>query len=114
MSAPRITVAVIAAPCAPKACDGVENGQAMRQPALIARPAPAPYSAPATIGRVTSDFRNNELKSRTRSPPATVLPIPHVRSTIQGEVRRISPIRGGRGNVADVGLQEKVSNVTDT
>jgi hypothetical protein len=49
MSAPKITVAMIAAPCAPSACHGVENGHAMRQPALIARPAPAPYRAPATV-----------------------------------------------------------------
>jgi hypothetical protein len=42
MSAPKMTVAMIAAPCAPSACDGAEIGQAIRQPALIARPAPAP------------------------------------------------------------------------
>ena len=30
MSAPKITVAMIAAPCAPSACHGVENGHAMR------------------------------------------------------------------------------------
>ena len=33
------------------------NGQAMR-PALIATPTPAPCSAPATVGRVASEFRN--------------------------------------------------------
>ena len=40
--APKSTVAIIAAPCAPSACLSVGNGQAMRQPALIASPAPAP------------------------------------------------------------------------
>src|SRR5215510_14008062 len=69
MSAPKIAVAMIAAPCAPSACHGVENGHAMRQPALIARPEPAPYKVPATVGRVASEFRNTQLKNRTRIPP---------------------------------------------
>ena len=76
MSAPKITVAMIAAPCAPSVCHRVETGHAMRQPALIARPAPAPYRAPATVGRVASEFRNTQLNNRTRIPPASVLPIP--------------------------------------
>ena len=87
MSAPKITVAMIAAPCAPSACPGVESGQAMRQPALIARPAPAPYRAPATVGRVASEFRNTQLKNRTRIPPASVLPIPQAMPIIHGEIR---------------------------
>src|SRR6266567_1332558 len=89
MSAPKTTVAMIAAPCAPSACHGVETGHAMRQPALIARPAPAPYRAPATVGRIASEFRNIQLKNRTRIPPASVLPIPQVKFMIQGETRRV-------------------------
>src|SRR5258708_6439110 len=73
MRAPKIAVATIAAPCAPSACHGVENGHAMRHPALMARPAPAPYSAPAIVGRAASEFRNTQLKNRTRIPPASVL-----------------------------------------
>jgi hypothetical protein len=65
MRAPRITVATIAAPCAPSVCLSVGNGQAMRQPALIATPAPAPYSAPATVGRIASELRKIQLKSKT-------------------------------------------------
>src|SRR5579863_3329181 len=114
MSAPRITVATIAAPCAPRACHGVEIGHAMRQPALIARPAPAPYRAPATVGRVASELRKTKLKNRTRMPPATVLPIPQARSMIHGETRRISLIRGGTGRVGFPGLVEKVIKVTNT
>src|SRR5437868_2617952 len=72
MSAPKIAVAMIAAPCAPNECHGVEIGHAMRQPALIARPAPAPYRAPDTVGRVASEFRNTQLNNRTRIPPASV------------------------------------------
>ena len=45
----------------------------MRQPALIARAAPAPYSAPATVGRVASEFRNTRLKSKTSVPPALIV-----------------------------------------
>jgi hypothetical protein len=115
MSAPKITVAMIAAPCAPSACHGVETGHAMRQPALIARPAPAPYRAPATVGRVASEFRNNQLKNTTRIPPASVLPIPQAKPMIHGETRRVSLIHGGtrrRGSFA--GLVEKVSRVTNT
>src|SRR6516162_2394897 len=116
MSAPKIAVAMIAAPCAPSACHGVENGHAMRQPALIARPAPAPYRAPATVGRVASDFRNTQLNNRTRIPPASVLPIPQATPTIHGETRRVSLILGEtrRGRVPPAGLVEKVSRVTNT
>src|SRR5258708_34215807 len=89
MSAPKITVAIIAAPCDPNACHGVETGHAMRQPALIARPAPAPYRAPATVGLVASEFRNTQLKKRTRTPPAIVLPIPQAKPMIHGESRSI-------------------------
>src|SRR5262249_39484998 len=71
ISAPNITVAMIAAPCAPSECHGVENGHAIRQPALIARPAPAPDRAPATVGRVASELRNTKLKNRTRIPRLT-------------------------------------------
>src|SRR5215471_13290850 len=108
MSAPKIAVAMIAAPCAPSACHGVETGHAMRQPALIARPAPAPYRAPAAVGRVASEFRNTQLKNRTRTPPASVLPVPQVKPMIHGEARRVSLILGGtrrRGSFA--GLVEK-------
>src|SRR5438270_3620670 len=115
MKAPKITVAMIAAPCAPSACHGVENGHAMRQPALIARPAPAPYRAPATVGRVASEFRKTELNNRTRIPPASVLPIPQPKPIIHGEARRVSLIHGGtrrRGSFA--GLVEKVCRVTST
>src|SRR5215469_7235899 len=115
MSAPKNTVARIAAPCAPSACHGVETGHAMRQPALIARPAPAPYRAPAIVGRVASEFRKTQLKNRTRIPPASVLPIPQAKPIIHGEARRASLIRGGtrrRGWFA--GLVEKVSRVTNT
>src|SRR5215475_537977 len=109
MSAPKIAVAMIAAPCAPSACHGVETGHATRQPALIARPAPAPYRAPATVGRVASEFRNIQPKSKTRIPPASVLPIPHAKPMIHGEARSISLTLGGtrrRGSFA--GLVEKV------
>src|SRR5579863_2086729 len=112
MIAPNITVATIAAPCAPSACHGVENGHAMRQPALIARPAPAPYRAPATVGRVASEFRNTPLKNSTRIPPASVLPIPQAKPAIQGETRRISLIFGGTRRVAVTGLAVKVKRVT--
>lgn len=57
MRAPKSTMATIAASRAPSVCLNVENGQAMRQPALIARPAAAPYNAPATMGRIASEFR---------------------------------------------------------
>jgi len=87
---------MIAAPCAPSACHGFENGHAMRQPALIARPVPAPYKAPATVGRVASEFRNTQLKNRTRIPPATVLPIPQPKPMIHRESRSISLTCGGR------------------
>src|SRR6266568_3045605 len=100
MSAPKIAVAMIAAPCAPSECHGVEIGHAMRQPALIARPAPAPYRAPATVGRVASEFRNTQLKNRTRIPPASVLPIPQAKPVIHGETRRVLLIHGGTGRVA--------------
>jgi hypothetical protein len=59
----------------------------MRQPALIATPAPAPYSAPATVGRMTSELRNIQLKSKTRIPPAIVLPMPQAKPVIHGETR---------------------------
>src|SRR5260370_41910846 len=114
MSAPKITVAMIAAPFAPSACHGAENGHAMRQPALIARPAPAPYRAPATVGRVASEFRNTQLKNRTRTPPASVLPIPQAKPTIHGETRSRSLIHGGTPRVAFAGLSEKVRRVTNT
>jgi len=115
MSAPSITVAMIAAPCAPSACHGVETGHAMRQPALIARPAPAPYRAPAAIGRVAIDLRNTQVNKRTRTPPAIVLPMPHPKPIIHGEVRSFSLIHGGtrsRGSLA--GLIEKVTRLTNT
>src|SRR6516165_2807071 len=106
---------MIAAPCASSACQGVETGQATRQPALIARPAPAPYRAPATVGRVTSEFRNTQLKNRTRIPPASVLPIPHPKPIIHGELRSISLTFGGtRRTGSFAGLVEKVSRVTNT
>src|SRR6516162_10931494 len=115
MSAPKISVAMIAAPCAPSACQGVENGHAMRQPALIARPAPAPYRAPARVGRVASEFRNTQLKNRTRIPPAIVLQIPQAKPTIHGETRSISLTRGrARTREAFAGLVEKVRRVTNT
>lgn len=76
---------MIAAPCAPSACHGVEIGHAMRQPALIARPAPAPYRAPVTGGRVASEFRNIRLNSRTRIPPAKKAGVSaHTRSAQMG------------------------------
>src|SRR5215471_21429947 len=56
MSAPKIAVAMIAAPCAPSACPRVENGHAIRQPALIARPAAAPYRAPAKLAASRASF----------------------------------------------------------
>src|SRR6516225_2392380 len=115
MNAPKITVEIIAVPCAPSACHGVETGHAMRQPALIARPAPAPYRAPATVGRVTSEFRNTQLNNRTRIPPASALPIPQAKPMIHGETRSFSLIHGGtcrRGSLA--GLVEKVKKVTNT
>src|SRR5215472_2423562 len=115
MSAPKITVATIAAPCAPSECHRVETGHAMRQPALIARPAPAPYSAPAIVGRAASELRNIQLKTKTKIPPASVLPIPQAKPMIHGESRSISFTLGGtrsRGSFA--GLIEKVSNVTNT
>src|SRR5262249_48819512 len=115
MRAPRITVAMIAAPCAPSECHGVETGQAMRQPALIARPAPAPYRAPASVGRVASEFLNSKLNNRTRVPPATVLPIPQTKPMIHGLVRRASLIHGGTCRTGSfAGLAEKVSSVTNT
>src|SRR5499425_3801166 len=95
MSAPKITVAMMAAPCAPSACHGVENGHAIRQPALITRPAPAPYRAPAIVGRVASEFRNTQLNNRTRIPPAKVLPIPQPKPMIHGESCRSSLTLGG-------------------
>src|SRR5258708_6343798 len=109
MSAPKIAVAMIAAPCAPSACHGAENGHAMRQPALIARPAPAPYRAPATLARVATEFRNTQLKNRTRIPPASVLPIPHAKPMFHGETRRRSLIHGGTGRGAVTGLVQKGS-----
>src|SRR5215469_9075509 len=115
MSAPKIVVAMMAAPCAPSECHGVEIGHAMRQPALIARPAPAPYRAPVIVGRVASEFRNSQPKIRTRIPPAMVLPIPQAKPMIHGETRSISLICGGtrrRGPFA--GLVEKVSRFTNT
>src|SRR5215471_1683113 len=115
MSAPKSTVPMIAAPCAPSACHGVEIGHAMRQPALIARPALAPYRAPAIVGRAASELRNTQLKNRTRIPPAIVLPIPQPKPMIHGESRSISLTLGGtrrRGSLA--GLVEKVSRVTST
>src|SRR5262244_306516 len=109
MSAPKITVAMIAAPCAPNACHRVETGHAIRQAALIARPAPAPYRAPATVGRVASEFRNIQLKNRTRIPPASVLPIPQAKPMIHGEARSTWLTRGGtRTRGAFAGLVEKV------
>src|SRR5215510_4798647 len=115
MSAPRSTVAMIAAPCAPSACHGVENGHAMRQPALIARPAPAPYRAPAIVGRVAIEFRNTRLNNRTRIPPAIVLPMPQPKPMIHGESRSSRETRGDSkpGN-GPVGLVEKVDKVTAT
>src|ERR1700731_4390879 len=104
MSAPKPTVAMIAAPCAPSACHGVETGHAMRQPALIARPAPAPYRAPASVGRVASEFRNTQLKKSTRTPPASVLPIPQAKPMIHGETRNCSLIHGETRRVAVPGL----------
>src|SRR4051794_35175289 len=115
MSAPKITVAIIAAPCAPSACHGIDTGHAMRQPALIARPAPAPYRAPATVGRVASEFRNTQLKNRTSIPPATVLPIPQANPTIHGETRSISFIHGGTGRRGSFeGLVEEGNSLTNT
>src|SRR5262249_3397269 len=115
MSAPKSTVAIIAAPCAASACLGVEIGHAMRQPALIARPAPPPYRAPAIVGRVASEFRNNRLNNRTRIPPASVLPIPQAKPMIHGETRSFSLIHGGtRRKGSFAGLVEKVSRVTNT
>src|SRR5260370_15763943 len=115
MNAPKSTVAMIAAPCAPSACHGVENGHAMRHPALIARPAPAPYRAPAIVGRVASEFRNTQPKNRTRIPPATVLPIPQAKPMIHGETRSISLTRvGTRRRGAFVGLVEKGTMATTT
>src|SRR5713101_10109597 len=115
MSAPKITVATIAAPCAPSACHGIENGHAMRQPALIARPAPAPYRAHATVGRVASEFRNTQLKNRTRIPPASVLPIPQAKPMIHGETCSLWLIQGGtRRSGPFVGLAQEVNSVTNT
>src|SRR5215470_13781344 len=112
MSAPKSTVAIIAAPCAPSACHGVENGHAMRQPALIARPAPAPYRAPATVGGTASEFRKTQLKNRTSIPPASVLPIPQAKPMIHGETCSISLTRGGTRRIGAVaGLVEKVTRV---
>src|SRR5215472_2149711 len=115
MKAPKSTVAMIAAPCAPSACHGVENGHAMRQPALIARPAPAPYRAPAIVGRVASELRNSRLKSKTRIPPAIVLPMPQPKPMIHGESRRSTETRGGsKPGSGPAGLVEKVDKVTAT
>jgi len=110
MRAPKSTVATIAVPCAPSVCLSVENGQAMRQPALTATPAPAPYSAPATVGRVASEFRNIQLKSKTRIPPATVLPMPQAKSMIHGGTRNAPTTR----NVLPAGLIENVDRVMAT
>src|SRR5260370_30763945 len=104
MRAPKSTVAIIAVPCAPSACPRVETGHAIRQSALIATPAPAPYRAPATVGRVATEFRNIQPKSKTRIPPAIVLPIPQAKPTIPGETL------GG----ALAGLVEKVSRAKIT
>src|SRR5579872_1577249 len=115
MSAPRITVAMIAAPCAPSACHGVDTGHAMRQAALIARPAPAPYREPPTVGRVASELRNVQLKNRTRIPPASVLPIPQAKPMIHGETRSNSLIRGGtRRRGSFKGLVANVRSVRHT
>src|SRR5262249_14986111 len=115
INAPTITVAIIAAPCAPSACHGVETGHATRQPALIARPAPAPYRAPAAVGRVASEFRNIQLKNRTSIPPATVLPIPQANPMIPGLTRSMSLTGDGTGRRGSLaGLVEKVNSVTST
>src|SRR5215472_10149987 len=115
MKAPKITVAMIADPCAPSACHGVEIGHAMRQPALIARPAPAPYRAPAIVGRVASEFRNSKLNSKTRIPPAIVLPMPQPKPMIHGESRSSCETRGGsKPGSGPTGLVEKVDKVTAT
>lgn len=115
MNAPKTTVAMIAAPCAPSACHGVETGHAMRQPALIARPAPAPYRVPVTVGRVASEFRNIRLNSRTRIPPVTVLPIPQAKPMSHGLARRRWLTIGGTRRTGSLaGLFEKVSSVTHT
>jgi hypothetical protein len=83
----------------------------MRQPALIATPAPAPYSAPATVGRIPSEFRNIQLKSKTRIPPATVLPMPQAKSMINGGTTRNVP---ATCNVLPTGLIENVDIVMAT
>ena len=82
----------------------------MRQPALIATPAPAPYSAPATVGRIASEFRNIHLKSKTRIPPATVLPMPQATSMIHGGKRKAPATR----SVLPTGLIENVNTVMAT
>lgn len=115
MSAPKITVAMIAAPCVPSACHGVETGHAMRQPAFIARPAPAPYSAPVIVGRIASEFRNIRLNNRTRIPPPTVLPIPQAKPMSHGLTRRSSLTIGGTRRTGSLaGLVEKVSRLINT
>jgi len=107
-------VATMAAPCAPSACQGVEIGHAMRQPALIARPAPAPYRAPATVGRIAIEFRNTKLNNVTRIPPAIVLPIPHTEPMTHGETCTVGGNRNPFMAVSFEGLVEKVSSVTST
>jgi hypothetical protein len=83
----------------------------MRQPALIARRAPAPYSAPATVGRIASDFRNTQLKSKTSIPPATVLPTPQAKFMIHGGTTRNT---AATRNVLPTGLTENVDTVIAT
>lgn len=82
----------------------------MRQPALTATPAPAPYSPPATVGRVASEFRNIQLKSKTRIPPATVLPMAQTKSMIHGGTCNAPATR----NVLPTGLIENVDRVMAT
>ena len=86
------------------------NGQAMRQPGLIATPAPAPYSAPDTVGRIASELRKIQLKSRTRTPPAIVLPMPQAKSMIHGGTRNPPATR----NVLPTGLVQNVEKVRTT
>src|SRR5215468_11161881 len=115
MSAPKITGLRIAAPCAPRECHTVETGHAIRQLALIASAAPAPYRPPPTVGRVTSEFRNSELNNTTRIPPASVLPIPQAKPMIHGATRSISlTCDGTRRTGSFAGLIENVSTVTNT
>src|SRR5579885_1802623 len=111
MRAPKTTVAIIAVPCSPSACLSVGYGQAIRQPALIATPAPAPYSAPARVGRIASEFRNTQVKSKTSIPPVTVLPTPQAKSMIHGGTTRTTP---PTRNVLPTGLIENVDTVMAT